>query len=36
MSQYHNTKLDIISITEVKTMINAAKPTESIKGDFIA
>ena len=36
MSQYHNSKLDVVSISEVKTMIHAAKPTDTINGDLIA
>ena len=36
MAQYRNTKLDVVSLAEVRTMMDAAKPTESLKGDLIA
>ena len=36
VAQYRNTKLDVVSLAEVQTMIEAAKPNGPLKGDLIA
>lgn len=30
MSQYHNTKLDVVSLAEVRMIVDEAKPTEGV------
>jgi hypothetical protein len=36
MSRYNDANLDVVSLAEMKSLIDAAKPSEALSGDLVA